>query len=206
MCSLASVIPMAESSTPLDKNLVSPTLLPDAFLSSAEVSRVKGFRLPAYAELPQMYLYRDQVVSYVLQQIQPLVSPSGDPWLTPSMINNYVKMRLIPAPVKKQYGPEHLSRLLVICVFKQFLSMTSIGQLLHIQQITYPLDIAYDYVASEVNEAVYRAFSDEDTVAVKQNNASAITRETLLVHAAAEAFASKAYLMAYLRYAGFNEE
>lgn len=207
MSSLARVIPMSDVSGAIDAQSVSPTMLPDAFLDSEEVASAREFSLPSYAELPDMFLYRDQVVAYVIQQVRPLASDEEDSWLTPTMVNNYVKMKLVPAPVKKQYGPEHLARLLVICVFKQFLSMAAISQLFHIQQVSYPLDVAYNYVASEINDAVQIAFSAESSpLNLQAENASVITRETLLVHAAAEAFASKAYLMSYLRYAGFNGE
>lgn len=206
MSDLARVIPMSDSSTSIDRGCVSPTLLPDAFLDSSEVASARAFHLPSYYELPEMSLYRDQVVSYVLQQVRPLVTDGEEPWLTPSMVNNYVKMKLVSAPVKKQYGRDQVARLIIICIFKQFLSMTAIAQLFHIQQVSYPLDVAYDYVALEVNGAVRVAFGTEHQEdQSKCENASTVTRETLLVHAAAEAFASKAYLMSYLGYAGFND-
>ncbi len=205
MGDLARVIPMSDLSTSINRESVSPTFLPDAFLDSNEVASARAFRLPSYSELPEMSLYRDQVVSYVLQQVRPLVTEGEEPWLTPSMVNNYVKMKLVAAPIKKQYGREQLARLIVICVFKQFLSMTAIAQLFHIQQVSYPLDMAYNYVVLEVNHAVRSAFSAQPQEELTDiESASAITRETLLVHAAAEAFASKAYLMSYLGYAGFN--
>ena len=205
MSDLARVIPMSDLSSSISWEAVSPTLLPDAFLSSDEVARARSFRLPSYSELPEMSLYRDQVVSYVIQQVRPLTTDDEEPWLTPSMVNNYVKMKLVSAPVKKQYGRDQLARLIVICVFKQFLNMASIAQLFHIQQVSYPLDVAYNFVALEVNDAVGSAFCEgAQGACTDMENASAVTRETLLVHAAAEAFASKAYLMSYLRYAGFT--
>ena len=50
--------------------------------------------------------------------------------MTKSMVNNYVKVGMIPRPVGKKYDREHLAMLLMICVFKQALSMESISRLL----------------------------------------------------------------------------
>lgn len=50
--------------------------------------------------------------------------------MTKSMVNNYVKVGLIPRPVGKKYDREHLAMLLMICVLKQALSMESISQIL----------------------------------------------------------------------------
>ena len=52
--------------------------------------------------------------------------------MTKSMVNNYVKVGMIPRPVGKKYDREHLAMLLMICVFKQALSMESISRLLEL--------------------------------------------------------------------------
>ncbi|MFR7671453.1 MAG: DUF1836 domain-containing protein [Collinsella sp.] len=46
------------------------------------------------------------------------------------MINNYVKVGLVPAPVKKQYGREQIARLIAICIFKQVLPIAAVQALL----------------------------------------------------------------------------
>ena len=45
------------------------------------------------------------------------------------MINNYVKLGLIPPPVKKKYSREHLSRLTAICILKSLLPIPVISYL-----------------------------------------------------------------------------
>lgn len=52
------------------------------------------------------------------------------PVITPSMINNYVKVGLVPAPVKKQYGREQIARLIAICIFKQVLPIAAVRRFL----------------------------------------------------------------------------
>lgn len=78
--------------------------------------------MPSFEELPELPLYREQVIAYVESILSPLNQGIDGYWLTSSMINNYVKTGLLAPPVKKMYTREHIGRLLVICVFKQVLS------------------------------------------------------------------------------------
>ena len=85
-----------------------------------------AFHLPRWNELPDIGLYMDQVITLINKYIERL-SPCGDGTLTPSMINNYVKLGIIPCPVKKKYSRVQLSRLIMICVMKPVLPIQSIG-------------------------------------------------------------------------------
>lgn len=199
---LTNIIPMSDSSQPITAQDVAPTSLPDAFLNSDEAYSATRFKMPRYADLPAVDLYRDQVIAQVEAVLKPLSACSEGPWLTPSMVNNYVKQRLLAPPVKRLYNREQLARLLVICVFKQFLSIDAIRRLFTIQRMTYPVEVAYDYVAVEINHAVSDAFSP--TSMAYGDSASRVTRETLLVRSAAAAFASKAFLMSYLSFCGLE--
>ena len=46
------------------------------------------------------------------------------------MINNYVKLGIMPPPVKKRYGRKHLAFLIIICFLKQTLSMELIKKII----------------------------------------------------------------------------
>lgn len=85
--------------------------------------------LPQWELLPDIGLYMDQVITLMERTFSPTL-PKGE--MTKSMVNNYVKVGLIPRPVGKKYDREHLAMLLMICVLKQALSMESVGQLLEI--------------------------------------------------------------------------
>ena len=52
-----------------------------------------------------------------------------DKALTKTMINNYAKNRLLPAPVRKKYSKEHILLLLFIYYYKNLLSINDIEQL-----------------------------------------------------------------------------
>lgn len=197
----ALVIPMSDSSAAIDSHDVSPTALPDAFLLSAPVTRILAFHMPRYEELPRMALYRDQVITYIQQVFEPLGHTLDEPWITGAMINNYVKSGLVPAPEKKQYGRVQIARLLIICVFKQFLSISAIKRLLTIQRMTYHDQVAFDYMATELEHALASAFGQSG---IAPDSASYTTRESLLVRSAAHAFAAKAFLLSYLSYSGIE--
>ena len=198
------IIPMSDHSEAIRLEVIRPTILPDAFLTSKDVHTALQFDMPFYRDLPDMPLYREQVISYIERVLSPLGLPSSGPWVTPSMINNYVKLGLVAAPFKKQYDRTHIARLLVICLFKQVLSIAAIQQLFQIQLMTYPDEIAYDYTAHEVTEAIRCAFSNPPRASV--DTAQQVTRESLLVRTAAHAFASKTFLMRYLSYSGLPTE
>jgi len=86
-------------------------------------------RLPRWQELPSIDLYMDQVV-LLMEQYLRLYMPDGDSFLTPAMINNYVKSKTLPPPVKKRYGRSHIAGLIFICILKQVLPIADIYDLL----------------------------------------------------------------------------
>ena len=49
--------------------------------------------------------------------------------VTASAVNNYVRLKLIPPPVKKRYSRVHLAYLIVICLLKGSMSLSSIQQM-----------------------------------------------------------------------------
>ena len=107
---------------------------------------VRGFRLPRYAEIPTMGLYLEQTIKYINTHLAPL----GCLELTGSMVSNYVKKGLIPAPVKKLYYPEQISYLFFVAIAKNLMSMENIDLLISIQRSSYTLPVAYDYMAQEL--------------------------------------------------------
>ena len=80
------------------------------------------FDLPDWDSLPQLDLYMDQVILLLRRYLTPL-DPGGDERsITASIINNYVRMKVIPPPLKKKYSRVHLAYLVIICTLKQSLS------------------------------------------------------------------------------------
>ena len=93
----------------------------------SEQTLENALQIPSWNELPDFGLYMDQVI-VLMERALKGVLPEGE--LTKSMVNNYVKVGLIPRPVGKKYEREHLALLLMICILKQALSMEEISALL----------------------------------------------------------------------------
>lgn len=90
---------------------------------------LEKFELPDWEALPQLDLYMDQVILLLSRYLSPL-ERGEEKTVTASIINNYVRMKVMPAPVKKRYSRVHLAYLIVICTLKQSLSISCIQRLL----------------------------------------------------------------------------
>ena len=80
--------------------------------------------------MPEIYLYMDQVITYMHSQLSLFERTEENPLLTSSMINNYVKSGVLERPEKKKYSRSHLAMLMVICMLKQVLSLQDISSLI----------------------------------------------------------------------------
>lgn len=81
--------------------------------------------LPRWDELPDFELYMDQMLS-LMERYLGAPSIAGEKGVTASMVNNYVKIGLLPAPQKKRYSRVHLACLIVICALKPVLPLAVI--------------------------------------------------------------------------------
>ena len=98
-------------------------------LTSQEIYAAFGnIRLPRWTELPDLELYMDQVLGLIDRYLSAYPGFDGK-GLTASMVNNYVKLGAMPAPVKKKYTRAHLAYLIVICLLKASLPIASIQRI-----------------------------------------------------------------------------
>ena len=109
--------------------------------------RIGDLHLPRYAELPDFDIYMDQLLLFVERALAPVTSPDDRP-LTASMVNNYVKARVLPAVRGKRYGREHVATLLAVCLAKRAFSMARVAQMARL------------IAAGEGGEASYDAFCE----------------------------------------------
>ncbi len=84
-----------------------------------------AFSCPDWSELPDIELYMDQVVSVLERYLSPFF-PEEEKRITSTMINNYVKQHLLPAPENKRYGKKHLAYLFIISILKRFMQLSDI--------------------------------------------------------------------------------
>lgn len=91
---------------------------------------VSSHEVVEWDRMPEIYLYMDQVLTYMNRQLSFYERSGGDTPLTSSMINNYVKDGILDRPEQKKYGRDHLAMLTVICLLKPVLSIQDISTLL----------------------------------------------------------------------------
>ena len=107
---------------------------------------LQDFHLPRWEELPNFDLYLDQVIE-------------NDTILTAAMINNYVKLKLIPKAEKKRYNRMHIAYLIAITILKQVLTISEVKQGIEYQAGINGLKEAFNLFCEE-QEAAIKAVAD----------------------------------------------
>lgn len=146
---------------------------------------LQNYHCPRYGELPSIPLYKDQVVEELNRVLHPL--RCGE--ITATMVNNYVKVKAIPAPEKKRYGTRQIAGLYLICLLKQ---VYSIGEITAVLEELYGLEAFpehYDRFCDALEEAFRAVFCGETPAPGERN----------LYRAAACALAYKLYAVQLAR-------
>ncbi len=85
------------------------------------------YRLPAWEQLPNIGLYMEQVVILIRQYLNYFPSELREEQvITPAAINNYVRKKVMPVPVKKKYYRIHIAYLIMICTLKHCLAIPTL--------------------------------------------------------------------------------
>lgn len=128
-----------------DKGLISHKLARwDKFITE--------YHLPDWDAIPDLGLYMDQVIVLLEQYLTFIPAPTGskERFVTSSTINNYVRLKIMPAPVKRKYHRVHIAYLVMILTMKQSLSISDV------QKVIPPMDSSEDEVLS-----VYEDYSEK---------------------------------------------
>ena len=96
-----------------------------------EVNYMTGysFHIPRWNQLPSIDLYIDQIIALVDENLSAVLCHHDGFPLTKSMINNYVKAKLVAAPINKKYPRISVAMVIVICLLKNCYSTDEIGKL-----------------------------------------------------------------------------
>lgn len=128
------------------------------FLDSLDRIRVE--------DIPNIDLYMDQVTTFMESHLGNLKRYPEDKILTKTMINNYAKNNLLPAPVKKKYTQEHILLLTFIYYFKGVLNLTDIETIFsyitehHFGKTAIPLSDVYTEVFTLEHDQMARLKDD----------------------------------------------
>lgn len=160
------------------------------------IGEISEFHCPRFNELPHVPLYKEQVIMYIEDTLKIINVNSDDKFLTPTMLNNYVKQKVVKPPKDKKYNEKHLAYLIVVCILKQVYTLTEICELIKIQIGTCPIEQAYDRFCTELEKSLKIVFRSEyDQLGKEYEN---ITPQGELVRAGAMSFAHKIFIQKYL--------
>lgn len=166
-------------------------------------AQISAFHFPRWEELPEVDLYMDQVVGYLNQKLSVFCgadeTETGQ-YITPTMINNYVKQKIIAAPVKKRYDRTCLSALIVLFCAKQVLSIGMTGTLIACCRWQEDPVCAYNRFCQIFEDVIH------DTVSGTQNRMQTAKKsmEDDMLTATAIAFINKNYVEKLLSAARSN--
>ena len=108
-----------------------------------------NYRLPAWEEIHDIGLYMDQVVTLLRQYLDYLPPElKEEQVITPAAINNYVRKKIMPEPVKKKYYRSHIAYLIMICTLKQCMSISTLQTMIPMGLSDAELERTYTAFAS----------------------------------------------------------
>lgn len=116
-------------------------------------NEILNFTKIDWEEIPDLGLYSEQIVSFINDKLR-VFNFDDDKLLTSSMVNNYVKMGLIPKPVKKKYYREHIAYLMVISILKPVLSIKDIQKGIALQLNIFNVKIAFNEFMNILNSTL----------------------------------------------------
>ena len=93
---------------------------------------ITDYHLPEWEAIPDFGLYMDQVIVLLEQYLSFIPSPAGtkEHFVTSSTINNYVRLKIMPAPVKRKYHRVHIAYLIMILTMKQSLNISDVQKVI----------------------------------------------------------------------------
>lgn len=157
-----------------------------------ENEKLAAYHCPRYEELPKIDVYMDQLIGILEEYLTPFEIPGEEKTITATMVNNYVKQKVIAPPKNKKYSKSHIVYLVVIGVLKNVLSISDIGNLIKMQTRQYSLSRAYNFFAEELESVLNVTFGARDFS--EANSKKERTNLSKLVRSALLSFANNVYV------------
>ena len=113
----------------------------------------------------------------------------SDKIITKTMINNYVKQNIIPAPNNKKYNKIHIAELIVICILKEVYSISDIKKLIDLALSTSDIQIAYNKFCCYFENSVESTFNGK-----AYSSDRILTNEQYLLKTVVQSYVNKLYV------------
>ncbi len=149
-----------------------------------------NFHLPRWEELPDIELYMEQVIAFIEKSLSLFSGNNKEKIITPAMVNNYVKLKILPPPVKKRYHRRQLAYLISISVLKGALNLAEIQVAIRYQVLLSDEKTSYNLFCQEVESVFSVLFSQIANGGEKVNIEKAILQQNTALLMASYALAS----------------
>lgn len=152
------------------------------------LEQILSFSCPSWEDLPDDLMFNRQLVDYLDELLSPIINEPVI--ITTTMIQNYSKREIIPKPIGRKYGRQHLAYLILIIIYKQVLQTEDIRKGVDLQLGLMELDQAYNIFARALNQALSKVFKGVD-------QSQPLTFEAFTVHPETEGVQVVAYAFAF---------
>ena len=153
------------------------------------IKKVNSIHLPRWEELPDIDLYLDQLVTLLDKNLSQYVEDEGNPIITKTMINNYVKHGIIPPPEKKKYNRTHIASIFVICILKSVYSMNNVNKLIILATTDFKIEHSYNKFCDLFESSMKSVFSN-DKIEFEKN----ASKDLILLQNVVQSVAYKIYV------------
>lgn len=157
---------------------------------------ILNFHCPRWSEFPDIDLYMDQLVTILEKNLVVFEEIWGEKIITSTMINNYVKQKVVAPPVKKRYNRGHLAYFFIVSIMKRVLSISETCDLIAYLINIYTIDQAYDLFCDELETVIKVVFSPTFNTNQPINQPK---NGLVILRSAALAFANKMYFQVSIK-------
>ena len=132
-------------------------------------NKAANFHIPRWEELPAVDLYMEQVITLVNASLGDFFGCVGIAPVTKNMINNYVKAKIVQAPVNKRYPRISVAMIIVVYILKSCYETEDVGKLIRMGvDLDAGVELTYNRFCEAIENAVRDVFSGEVHIRDKQ--------------------------------------
>lgn len=132
------------------------------FEKSIYAKELANYRCPRYEEFPNFNMYMNQLISFLNNYLEIFLIPNEEKTITATMVNNYVKKKVIAPPINRKYSRDQAVHILVVAILKQILNISEIAKLIRLQIRQYSTSVAYNFFCEELEHSLRCTFSTKD--------------------------------------------
>ncbi|MBR6514864.1 MAG: DUF1836 domain-containing protein [Clostridia bacterium] len=126
------------------------------------LEEIRAYHCPRWDELPDLELYMDQVMSVLDKNLKIFIGDDPAKSVTPTMINNYVKHKLVRPPKNKRYDRGQIANLYIITLLKQIMSLGEINDAVTCVKQKYSTKDAYNRFCDIFEGSLALVFFEEN--------------------------------------------